>query len=180
MKVRSLFTALFCAMTLAAGVALAVESPYVTYQVVYDNQPVNNRVPTLADPASKDRIAFQVINNSSEAVYFEGSGVKQYIPLVSQNTVVVPYDPNARYRLVNSRGEEVLSWQLMSMQGQSSGVMNASAEQHAQWSSELQSIIRRNQNVVVQEYHQNDPQRNNPAPAWQPEPRQRQVIRGFW
>ncbi len=180
MKVRNLITALCGAMILASGVALAVENPYVTYQVVYDNQPVNNRVPVLADPASKDHIAFQVINNSSQAVYFEGSGVKEYIPLVSQNTVVVPFDPNARYRLVNAQGEEVLSWQLMSMQGQSSGVMNASAEQHAQWSSELQAIIRRNQNVVVQEYRQNDPQRSNPAPAWQPEPQQPRVIRGYW
>lgn len=161
------------------SVAMA-DAPYITYKVVYDNHPVNNRVPVFADPASKGQVAFQVINNSSEAVYFEGNGVREYVPVISENTVIVPYDPNTRYRLVNKQDKEVLSWQLMSSQGQTSGVMNASAEQHAQWSSELQSIIRRNQNIVVQEYRQEESRpvrRSWPEPAPQQAPK---VIRGFW
>ena len=150
-----------------------------TYQVVLDNNPINHRVPAWVEPQD-GMVAFQIINNSSEAVYFDHNGQKDYIPNISQNTVTVPYSGDGRYHLVDINGNEVLAWQSLVMgasSNASSSEISARNQQHSRWSSELQTIIR-NQQVSIPVFEQNDPPHHDPIQS--SAPASRGVVRGFW
>ncbi len=172
---------------LAAAVAVAMVpanvfaegGPYATFEIkVNPNPSVSNLSPAIVEPITKDQVSFHIINNTGKALFFNGND-GQYIPLVSNNTVTVPYKAGEAYKVVDADGATVAEWDLNGrMEGQVPNVSSASKEQFAAWGSTLQQVIE-NQKVAYQE------------PAAKPEPRYYEsrssrsassgtTVRGYW
>ncbi len=170
---------------LAAAVAVAMvpagafaEGPYATFEIKLEENPkASDYTPVLTAPITKDQVAFHIVNNTGKSLFFN-SNEGEYIPLVSNNTVTVPYKAGEEYKVVDIDGNTIAQWNLNgSAQSQSSSVASASQAQFEQWGSTLQQVIS-NQKVAYQE------------PAAKPEPRyyetrssntsSRTVVRGYW
>ncbi len=172
---------------LAAAVAVAMvpanvfaeDGPYATFEIkVNPNPTVSNLSPAIVEPITKEQVSFHIINNTGKALFFNGDE-GQYIPLVSNNTVTVPYKAGDAYKVVDSDGATVAEWDLNGrIEGQVPNVSSASKEQFAAWGSTLQQVIE-NQKVAYQE------------PAAKPEPRYYEgrssrsasngtTVRGYW
>jgi hypothetical protein len=160
-----------------SNVVMADEGPYATFNIkVEKTSTVSDLSPALVHPITKDKVAFHIENHTGRALYFEGNA-KEYIPVVSNDTVIASYVPGQEYKLVDTAGNTVATWTLGGKTYRTN-VTSATSGQFAAWGETLQTVIA-NQKVSYQE------------PAAKPEPRyyethtthttsSGEVVRGFW
>ncbi len=127
--------------TLAVSVAVrAEEGPFATFPIRIENNPVTTDVsPNVAEPITKNQVAFNIVNNTGRALYFEDTQ-KTYIPVVSHTTVVTTYAPGQTYKVSDADGKTVATWSLGNQSFASSSA-SASSEQFAAWETSLQQVI---------------------------------------
>lgn len=168
------------AVSMVPAGAFADEGPYATYHIKLEPNPkASDYTPAVTTPITKDHVAFHIVNNTGKALFFNGNE-GEYIPLVSNNTVTVPYKAGDEYKVVDADGNTVANWNLNgNSNAESSAASSASKEQFAAWGSTLQQVIE-NQKVAYQE------------PPAKPEPRYYEsnstrsaqssgtVVRGYW
>jgi hypothetical protein len=132
-----------------SAMVMADEGPYATFNIKVENNPTISDVsPALTQPITKDKVAFRIENHTGRALYFEDND-KEYIPVVSNDTVTAPYAPGKEYKLVDADGNTVATWTLGGKTYQANAA-SATAEQFAAWSQSLQTVIA-NQKVTYQE-----------------------------
>lgn len=175
---------------LAAAVAMvplgafAEGGPYATFEIKLDqSSKFTDLSPTLAAPITKDHVAFHIVNNTGKALFFNNNE-GEYIPLVSNNTVTVPYQSGDEYKVVDADGNTVATWNLNGNKNRHvANVTSASQEQFAAWGSTLQQVIE-NQKVSYQEPPADpEPYYYGSRPAKQTASKtttRKTIIRGYW
>jgi len=151
---HALTLGVLAAMSLSMS-AFAMEGPYATFDIKVENTAVDSDVsPMVTMPITKDQVQFHIINNTDKPLFFmngaNGQG-QSYVPLVSNSTVTVPYQPGQEYKLVDADGKTVAKWNLENRMAkpQVANVMSASPSQFAEWGNTLQQVME-NQKVSYQ------------------------------
>lgn len=163
---------------LFSTVQAANEGSYRTFPIRIEKNPVVSSItPELTTPITKDKVAFNIINHTGRALYFAGTE-KEYVPVVSNTTVLADYTPGHEYQVVDENGKTVASWTLGDKIVTASAA-SASSEQFAAWEQTLQSVIA-NQKVNYVE----GPAKAEPSYEAQSKPSTRtsqgEIIRGYW
>lgn len=173
---------LAAAFTVAMVPAVFADGPpYATFNIKLGQNPAANAdlSPTLAEPITKDHVAFHIMNNTGKELFFNSNNNEgQYIPLVSNNTVTVPYHAGDEYKVVDADGNVVATWNLNGNGSNAAVASSASQEQYAAWGNTLQQVIE-NQKVAYQEppakaeprYYEGRPAHHTSSKT---------VIRGYW
>jgi len=158
--------------------AFADAETFTTFDIIIENNPVvSDLSPEIMTPISKGQVGFHLMNNTGEALFFNDGTNSTYIPVVSNTTVVAPYEPGQEYKVTDMEGNMVAKWHVGDAKPITANVTPATAEQFAEWGSKLQQVIE-NQKVTYQE------------PPAKPEPRYytqssrrhhaSDTIRGYW
>jgi hypothetical protein len=110
-------------------------------------------------------------------LYFPDAGDRAYIPVVSNNTLTVPFTPGQEYKVTDLDGNLVAKWHLGDAPPIKANVVSATKEQFAEWGSKLQQVIENQQVAYVE-------------PPSKPEPHyytkhyyhrnSKHTVRGFW
>jgi hypothetical protein len=182
MKVQHLTILGMLTMLAVSGFSLAHaadDRTYLTFPIRIEKNPVaSSTSPSTISPITKDHVAFNIINNTGEALYFTGSE-KEYVPVVSHTTVIAGYSPGQQYQVVDADGKAVASWTLGDKVISASGASSASADQFKAWEETLQSVIA-NQKVSYVEAPR------KPEPSYEAHSQssarstQGEIIRGYW
>lgn len=166
------FTA-FVAVFQATAV-FAEDAPYMTYNIRLEENPVQTSLdPAMSQPVTKDRVAFHIHNNTNKEVFLVSGNDKSYIPIISENTVELPYSPQ-EFKVVDKSGNTMTSWYLGPYMPARANVQSASAAEFEQWGMQLRQVIASAQNRTVSySYQKQEPMYNNsPATGGH--------VRGFW
>jgi hypothetical protein len=95
---QSFLAAVVTSLSLSGMAFAQNEAPYATFDVklgsTINTDYVVKVTPEMPSEITKDTIAFHIFNNTGKEVYFVDGEDKQYIPLVSQNTVFAGYTPD--------------------------------------------------------------------------------------
>lgn len=194
---RSFLLASLVALTVP-GLASAQDAPpYATFDIKLGNAINTDHVlkvtPEVSSEITKDTVAFHIFNNTGKEIYFVDGDQKQYIPLVSHNTVQASYYPGKEYMVFDMEDNAVASWTLGDAPVASANVTSASATDFSDWSQKLGQVIQ-NQQVTYEVapakpephyYNSTSSQQAAPAavePAAAPSypAQQNKVIRGYW
>lgn len=166
--------------------SFADDNSYATFHIVIEDNPQVSEVsPVVTSPITRNQVAFHIVNHTSKALYFANGDQSNYIPLVSNNTVTVPYKAGEQYKVVDGQGQTVAVWNLnggAATSNASSSQSSASASQYSEWSSQLQRVIE-NQKVTYQEpvakaephYYEQSSSKRASSNA-----QQKTVVRGYW
>lgn len=172
---------------LAAAVTVAMvpavfaddAGPYATFHIKLEPNPASSDAsPAVTEPITKDHVAFHIVNNTGKALYFNNNE-GEYIPLVSNNTVTVPYHTGDVYKVVDTDGNTVATWNLNGNASSASSVSSASKEQYAAWGNTLQQVIE-NQKVAYQEPPAKAEPRYYESHSSHSHTASKTVIRGYW
>jgi len=156
--------------------AFADADTVATYNITIENNPVvSDLSPEMMTPISKNQVAFHIINNTGRVLYFPDAGENAYIPVVSNNTITVPYTQGQEYKVMDMDGNMVAKWHLGDAKPITANVTPATAEQFAEWHSKLQEVIE-NQKVSYQE----PPSKPEPRYYTKSSSRVSHTIRGYW
>jgi hypothetical protein len=175
--------ALFVAASLACVSlsAMAEEAPYATYGVRLETTAVQIKEPVMTSPVSKKSVAFRIENNTGKAAYFVNGAENEYIPVISQNTVIAPYTKEA-YKVVDAEGNVIASWKLTNNGAQNVNVSSASKAQFSQWGDQLQQVMESTRNRSVSYVGKSEPavfySRSTSAPS--APVKKHTVVRGYW
>ncbi|WP_373532040.1 hypothetical protein [Vampirovibrio sp.] len=138
------------AVSMVPANVFADENPYATFRIRLEPNPASSDYqPAVNEPITKKQVAFQIVNNTGKSLFFN-SREGEYIPLVSQSTVTLPYQPGEEYKVVDTDGNTFAQWNLNRSQSEATSVSSASKEQFTAWGNTLQQVID-NQKVAVQE-----------------------------
>lgn len=178
---KGAFLAASVAVAMSSAGAFAADGAYATFDIKLEPNPQVSEVsPVVSTPITKDHVAFHIINNTGKALYFN-SNEGEYIPLVSNNTVTVPYQAGDSYKVVDAEGNTVATWNLNGNgAAKTTTVASASQDQFAQWGNTLQQVIS-NQKVSYQEPPAKpEPQYYQSKGGASSQTASKTVIRGFW
>jgi hypothetical protein len=179
MKIGKAFIVLssvFCVATAAS--AFAEEAPFATFHIQLENNQAQSMVnPVITSPVTKGQVAFRILNNTGKQAYFVDNQDNRYIPMVSENTVTIPYVEGEQYKVVDQDGKTIATWQLQN--AQSSMQIASSSETKAKyedWSQRIQKVIQSNQVVATSTYQQS----TQDAQTHSSEQTEGTTVRGFW
>ncbi|HEY9745848.1 MAG TPA: hypothetical protein V6C99_06480 [Oculatellaceae cyanobacterium] len=163
------------------SIAFSEEAPFATYNIRLESTSVQTKAePVVSSPITKGVVAFRIENNTGKAVYFVNGNQKQYIPVVSNSTVIAPYSQEA-YRVVDNQGQLVAEWTLDAAASQQSVAASASQAQFERWGEQIQQVLEASRNRTV-----SFEQESKPAAAVmytktaKPAVSRNTVIRGYW
>lgn len=172
------YSLLLAAVAMIVPVAAFAEpaDTVATYNITIENNPVvSDLSPEMMTPISKNQVAFHIINNTGKVLYFPDAGENAYIPVVSNNTVTVPFTPGQEYKVMDTDGNLVAKWHLGDAGPIKANVSSVTAEQFAEWDSKLQEVIE-NQKVSYQE----PPSKPEPHYYTKSAHRVSHIVRGYW
>jgi len=137
--------------------------PYATYKIVVESNSRLSQAPTALKPITKDHVSFQIVNNTRGVIYFVNGDQKLFIPMVSENTVTVPYSPseNPEYKIMDEAGTVLLRWKLNYPVQNQVTVSSTSQELFSQWEQSIQSVLEATRNRSVLE--SSSPQKSEPV-----------------
>jgi hypothetical protein len=136
--------------------------------------------PSLIYSGEKDAVAFQVLNHQARAVYFVNNGEKNYIPVVSENTVNfrgVTTEGN-KYSIEDAEGNTLFSGEVR-LGDKPEYLVNGSNANYDEWARQLARFNSSDYIPKVEEYQQNDPPRSANYHERNSESHGRSV-RGYW
>jgi len=200
--------------SLCAGVALASsvtafaddnnaggQPPYATYTVQVKCNPVLSKVQPVQLPITKDHVAFRIVNHTRGPIYFVNEGTststssadnsqssdkQDYIPVVSENTVTVPYSPteNPEYKVVDEDGNTLIKWTLNYPTVPPVTLASATPEQFNKWEQDIQGVLENTRNRTVPEdpsLQKSEPVYNDsPSSSNHQESHSHSTVRGYW
>lgn len=161
---------------LLVGPAFAADGNLATFNIRLEENPAQSDVlPVYSAPVTKDHVAFKIVNNTGKAIYLVNGNDRNYIPVVSNNTVEVPYQ-SAQYKVVDEAGNTVATWQLQAGAQQAATVQSASAAQYSDWEQRIQTVLENSRNRSWTAYTQQQSQSTSRAVT----PQENTTVRGFW
>ncbi|MEM0952341.1 MAG: hypothetical protein AAGI66_09415 [Cyanobacteria bacterium P01_H01_bin.74] len=182
---KTILTAATLAVLAVSGIAVAQDmAPYSTFDINIGHTVNSDHVlkvnPVVSHEVNKNMVAFHIFNNTGKEIYFldaQGSE-KQYIPMVSNNTVEANHYPGKVYKVYDLENNLLAQWQIDDAPPVMANVESATQEDFNSWGRKLAQVIENQQVSYQAPMAKAEPHYYNSKPA--PSYSQNDMIRGYW
>jgi len=137
--------------------------------------------PSVLYSGDKDAVAFQVLNRTPRAIYFVHGDNKEYIPVVSENTVNLRDLANdGKYSIVDADGNTWFTGEVRPGT-EPQYVVNNSTGNYDDWARQLAQFTSPDYVPKVEEYQQQDAPRSASNSSYRESNRSsNRNVRGYW